>query len=353
MIYRLLKSPLFLSGFLFLLIGVGYSIYFEFVIKDSLPAFKELMDANGDGNLDNAPFEPSGKFPLGTDASGYPVQYKIIEGAKYTIGFALLITILRMLVSVVFALTMRRFLLKVQRVIKGLTNSFHFAPTSLIAFFLLAPMLIVFSWNFSETVQLIYMTVVLTLLAVPTLALLISSETNQIMSQEFIENTKVLGGGYFHILNKHVRPYLGPRLFIIFNQQMIQVLLIFAHLGVLGLYIGGTEVEGVRVEPNTANEAAQAQTLEGYSVSTSLSNEWGGLIASARKDVILYPWELYYPAAAFAITVLAFTIMLEGVKRATDQKLKVRSNRKNVMPIHQAPIVESDFKRPEKVPKAE
>ncbi|MGM7700738.1 hypothetical protein ACSVDE_03375 [Pseudalkalibacillus sp. Hm43] len=343
MIVRLWKSPFFIFPFILLVALFSLSVYYDLHIKETVPEPQAYMDANGDGRLQAAPYPPSERFPMGTDKTGFPLHYKILEGAKYTIGLAFVITSLRMILSLFFGLTLRRFLLKIQIVIKGLTNSFSFVPLSLIAYFLLSPVLVVFSWSFESKVQLIFSISVLTLLAVPTLTLLISSETDQIMKEEFIDNSRILGGSYFHVLSKHVRPYLVPRLFIMFNQQMIQVLLIFAHLGVLGMFIGGTDFENVETEPMAGNEMAEKSIVTQI---TSLSSEWGGLVAGATKSgMLLNTWQLLYPGIAFGLTILAYMLMLEGVKRSLLPKRKRKKYPKPSIVQSSTLSEEHDFKK--------
>ncbi len=318
MIKRIFMNPLFLIGFLFIVGLLGGSFYFDLVMKDNLPDRTTILyDEEGLPRY-TAPFPPMKEYPLGTDKNGYQVLYKILEGAKYTILIAFFITVLRMVFSTFFGIVFRRVLLKVERIIKGLINSFHFAPLSLIAYFVVAPVALIFSWSFSAETEIIFSIAVLTLLAVPTLSLLIMNETDQILQYEFIRNAKILGGSHLHVMNRHVGPYLGPKLFIIFNQQMIQVLLLFAHLGVLGLYIGGPEFKSTIKEPTYMNEVMEGKEPEVIQTITSMSNEWGGLIAIARKEFLMYPWQIYFPALAFALTILAFTLMLEGMKRAAN-----------------------------------
>jgi peptide/nickel transport system permease protein len=341
MIRRLLTNPMFMMGFLFNVAVLAASFYFDTVLRDTLPN-PEAVKYTAEGlPLYHAPFPPSVVFPFGSDADGYPMHYKLIEGAKYTIGLAFIITVLRMFISVFLGITLRKLLSKIHLLIKGLNNSFHFAPLSLIAYFIVAPVALIFSWSFSSETEILFTIWVLTLLAVPTLTLLISSEMDQILKYEFIQNVKVFGGGYFHVLRKHVRPFLTPKILLLFTQQMVQVLLLFAHLGVLGVYIGGPDFKTTFEEPDYMYGETEPELV---TTITSLSNEWGGLIAIGRKEFLIYPWQLYGPAAAFAITFFAFVLMTEGVKRAMQPEIKSKKRNRDNTEVEKE-IDEEDFNK--------
>lgn len=193
--------------------------------------------------LASSPFSPRLAIPLGTDELGFDMLSKVLIGAKYTILAAITISVLRMIISIPLGLIIGSYFSKF-RYLSSMFDAFHFIPLSLIALYLLSPVL--FSgpngFDYSLTERIVIEIIVLTILTVPVLAMLIGNETNELIKKEFIISAKILGGSKFHIAKKHIFPLLKERFWILFGQQITQTLLVMTHLGLFNLYFGGTEI---------------------------------------------------------------------------------------------------------------
>jgi peptide/nickel transport system permease protein len=300
-ILRLLRNPLFLIGFLIIFSMLAGSLIHKYVYNDEIKQVFWLLDEKGD-LLDAAPISPSKDLWFGTDRQGYDMFMKLVSGAKYTLSVAFLIAFLRVSLSLIVGVIYGTYFIKFKRYVDGFVDSFHYIPLTLIAYYILFPILwetpLGFTYTFSERVFLEIL--ILTLLAVPVTSVLIGNEVNQILKKEFI-----LGGSTWQILSKHVRPHLLARLAIIFGQQVIQVLLVLAHLGLFLLFFGGSEVcYGIMCDP-----------------ATSFTNEWSGLLGSSknwyRTDS---DWIFFGPIYFFAIAILGMNFMLEGFKRVMNDR---------------------------------
>jgi peptide/nickel transport system permease protein len=152
------------------------------------------------------------------------------------------------------------------------------------------------------------MLVVLITFAIPTLTVLISSEINKILNYEFIESARTLGGSRYHLLMKHIKPYLLPQLFIIYFREFIQVMLLLAHLGVIGIYLGGGTSE--------TDLFSKTKIL-------SASNEWSGLIGTWWSFIwTTYPWIAFIPVLFFTFTISAGKLIDLGLTEANKSHLK-------------------------------
>ena len=49
---------------------------------------------------------------------------------------------------------------------------------------------------------------------------------------------------------------------------------------------------------------------------------WGALAAGAQSMFQFYPWQLLFPAGMIALTMLAFTLLGDGLRDALDPKLR-------------------------------
>jgi peptide/nickel transport system permease protein len=304
MMKKLFLNPLFLIGFLFITLLLTASIFHTFVLDGVIRQTQVIYE--GINPLESAPLEPSLSILFGTDSLGFHMLDKIILGAKFTITFALIIAGLRVGISLIVGMLYGTYLMRFKPYIDGVVDSFHYIPVSLLAYYMLRPVLWEspdgFLFNFPERVAI--EVVVLTLVALPITSVLIGNETGSILKEEFIEGAKTLGGSKLHILKKHVRPHLAPRIAIIFGQQVISVLLIFAHLGLFNLFFGGTEVNYSKV-PDPPQ---------------SFSGEWSGLIGDSFRTLRAAPWIPLTPIIFFGITILAINFMLEGFKQVVNSR---------------------------------
>ncbi|WP_181347756.1 ABC transporter permease subunit [Thalassobacillus sp. CUG 92003] len=249
---------------------------------------------------------------LGTNPLGYHVFDQLLVGAKYTIFFALIIALLRIVLGFILAVPFAFFLpSNIQRVVEKLVDSMHFLPLTVIALILLRPVLWMPQGGFetTETERIIYQLVVLTILVVPLVMTLLGNEMKLIMKEEFVMSTKILGGSSVHLLWRHLLPHLSARLGVLFGQQFIQTLLVFIHLGVFSLYFGGTDVDYSPMQ----SDPPQSTTYE-----------WSGLIGAAKNSLMTGQWWLVVPALiCFMILIVAMQFIIQGIKEVQQQRVGV------------------------------
>jgi peptide/nickel transport system permease protein len=251
--------------------------------------------------VDKAPFAPSSEYWFGSDRMGADLFYQIISGAKHTLGIAFLASFLRMILSYlggILLLSAGRIL----PVVKGLGQSFYYIPSALLIALILWPVII--SDQFTYWDKVYFELLLIVLIAVPNTAILIKEEINLIQQEEFITSAKLMGGSRLRILIKHVMPHLWPKLLLMYVQQVIAVLLLLAHLGILGIFFGGTIFREYGME---------------FEIPVSVSNEWSGLLGGYYYQLRLAPWLVIFPVLSFATVIMAFNFMAEGIKRASDQ----------------------------------
>ncbi|ANC77396.1 hypothetical protein ABE65_011520 [Fictibacillus phosphorivorans] len=306
MIKRLLKNKSFFTGAAVLMIIFFGSIFYKVVFDDHIPQPGIKIIYDNDGNIIKTPISPRLLPPLGSDSSGYSIFHILLVGAKYTIGIALIVTFLRLLVSVLAAICVSTFIPNRLKFLRNVLNSFNFFPTVFIAFFLLQWVLLhdyleddQFTFSLSE--RLTINIVVLVIIAVPSLTVLISSEIEKVLKEDFIESAKILGASKIRVLTKHVRPILAPQLAVIYFREFIAVMLLIAHLGILEIFVGG---------------GTPKQDLFMQTTIRSVTNEWSGLIGGWWRFIwTSYPWIAIAPIACFTIVILAAKLIVEGLEK--------------------------------------
>lgn len=330
MVKELFKKPLFVIGFVYITLLFLASIIHWFY-GAPVPVYDLLYE---DNKLTGAaPHSPSELPPLGSDRFGKDYLFLLLKGAKMTIGFALAAAVLRMIFSAGLGLFYAFFLKRTNKFITGLTEAFQYLPTALLAYVILKPVLMqneftrTFAAGFWE--RIIFELLIFVIIAMPTISVLIGNETKMILEREFIMGARVIGAGRWHTLKKHVMPHLAPKLWVNFGQQVIQVLVLLVHLGLLKLFLGGT------MKHHLMDNGFESFTAE-----------WSGLIGYSYAYLDIQPWLPLVPLGAFAITILAMNYMIEGMKQVLIKDTRVRRLRKNVKPPVQEPkpvLTQEDF----------
>jgi peptide/nickel transport system permease protein len=318
MMKRLFKEPLFLIGFSIIMVLLISSFVYTAVYDDNVPKTYYLYDEKGTLQ-DSAPLPPSKDIWFGTDPLGLHLFNKMIIGAKYTIIAAVVIAMLRVLVAIPLGLYFGTYLMRFRKYVYGFIDSFHYIPLSLIAYYILYPVLWMgpngFQYSFVERLSI--EVIVLTILTVPILAVLIGNESTALMNKEFIISSRTLGASKFFMIRKHILPSLKEKFVIMFGQQVVQVLLILSHLGLLHLFFGGTVVS---YDPLFADPPS------------TFSMEWSGLIGDSQRYLQTALWIPLTPILFFAITIYAVTLMTEGFTRASTGETRRKKRRKLVTP---------------------
>lgn len=300
-IKHLLKRKLFLFGFTIISGFFLASLWYYFFFNDQIPTAGLLYGS--DGKPLPAPYSGAVYPPLGTDEFGRNIAIVLLVGAKYTIGAALLISLLRVIPSVFIGLFLQLYLKRLKRPLKSIADSINYFPITLLAFLLL-------NWVSLEGMlmgenvppfgtQIVIYVAVLSLIFIPINSVLIANEVELIYNREFIECSRTLGAGTWRIITKHIRPFLVPQLWLIFIREFIQTLILMSHLGILSIFIGG-------VVPK--------ENLFERMKPVSLSSEWAGALGMWWEYLwTSYPWIAFIPIILLTLLILAAKAMLESL----------------------------------------
>ncbi|MFC7372412.1 hypothetical protein ACFQPF_12080 [Fictibacillus iocasae] len=308
MAWKVVKQPSFLIGFLF--IAGLLTISFTFERFYQVPEKVEFL-YNDQGFVSKvAPFSPSDVPPFGTDRRGQSMFHLILDGAKYTVLFAAGIAVLRIALSVLISFFYYRMNTKTGSFIEDLVESSIYMPTAILAFILMEPLFMADpSGGFRKLNEIVTLQfLILTGIGVLPLISFFSKDIKSIMKKDYITNTVALGASLPYVYVRHVLPELVTKCLVLTAQNMIQVLIILCHLGVLSVFIGGAEVlmEGDPMEPTPAFYP--------------IAGEWSGLIGLAFRELQTAPWLVLLPLAFFAATIYALNLIMQGIQNVRDAK---------------------------------
>ena len=290
-------------GFSFVFIMLVLSIANTIFNDGEIRTVSIYMDNNANV-VDKPPYAPfSHWFIAGSDSGGRDLLHMIIHGAKFTIGIAFIIAVLRLFISMILGSIIGVYFHKYIRWFEKIIDPITVIPLTLVAYFVLFNVIIYggFDSPFPFWKRALFEIGILTLYAVPTLTIYQANEIKKLHNEEFMEAAMVLGGGKLHKLKTHILPHLKENLFIILVQQYIQVLVVLAHLGVLKLFFGGTFMDS---------------DLNKYSV----SYEWSGLIGESYDNLAGNPWLPLVPILFLGLTILSAQMMLNGFKDVIQKK---------------------------------
>ncbi|WIY63064.1 ABC transporter permease [Bacillus arachidis] len=305
------KSKRFLVGFIYLFALVTASCIYSLFFKDSIPEAPLLLYNDKNELLGKAPFSPSLMPPFGSDRFGESIFLQILDGAKFTISFAVAISLLRILFGTCLGILLSLYAAKCKRFFQACSEVFYYIPTVFIAFMLITPVNIEITSNadrLSPNIPFaLYQAIILIFIALPTISFYISSEVDEFMKQDYILSSQLMGASRFHIIKKHLRVLLLDRAFVLFMEHIVQTLILMIHLALLNIIIGGIQLK---------------EMDQGEFKPVSLSNDWAGLIGLNRYEMSLSLWIIFYTLITFFITILFIKLMTIGIQDA----LKTRSS---------------------------
>lgn len=303
------KQPYFVTGFSILAFFLIGSFVYEWIWGDVPRQIFYLME-NGRA-VEGPPISPNWQYPLGTDQYGYDLLGKLMLGAKYTILAALAVAALRMFIAVPLGYILGTYLDKHRKWISSLADSMHYIPLTLFAAYVLRPVLWMPPDGFTSTIweRIGLQVVIMALLTVPIVAILVANEAALLRDKEYVLAAKTLGAGRLRIIRKHLYPQMREKIAVLYGQQVMETFIVFAHLGLLSLFLGGTKVS---YDPMLADPPM------------SISYEWAGLFGSTFRYLQGAPWLPLAPVLFIGLAIFAVSLMMEGYLRSKNPKVKVR-----------------------------
>ncbi|MEH6891940.1 ABC transporter permease subunit [Bacillus sp. JJ864] len=300
------KSKRFVLGLTYISVLVIASFIYGFYFKeDTLKPMRLLYDENGD-LIAASPFSPKQMPPLGSDRFGESIFFQILDGAKFTILFAIGISLLRVLLGTILGMLLSLYVTRLKSFVKTCTEVFFYLPTVFVAYLLMQPMNKMIFSNLDNKLEvnyslLTYQAIVLVLVVLPTITTYVSSEIDEFMKQEYILSSQLMGASRIHIVRTHLRVLLKDRLFVLFMQHVIQTLLLVIHLALVNQFIGGVQKKSADL---------------GEDKFISLSNDWAGLIGLNYFELNVSMWIVFSTLIALFLTILVLKLMTTGIQDA-------------------------------------
>lgn len=225
---------------------------------------------------------PSAQHWLGTDKFGRDMLVRILYGARIslTVGFAA--SVLNIVIGVLYGGIAGYFGGMIDNIMMRIVDVLYSIPMTIYVILLMCIM----------GASLKSIIIALAIGFWLTMARIVRSEIISLKEQEFVLAAKVLGASSFRIILRHLIPNsMGP-IIVTLTLSVPSAIFTESFLAFIGLGVS----------------APQAS--------------WGTLASDALEGFQLYPYQLFFPALAICLTMLAFNFLGDGLRDALDPKMR-------------------------------
>jgi peptide/nickel transport system permease protein len=226
---------------------------------------------------------PSLDFPLGTDESGRSVLLMTLWGSRVSLLIGFMSALLSMTIGTVMGITAGHFRGWTSAVLLRITDWFLVLPSLVLALVLAA----ILGGGTSTIILAIGVT------SWASTARLIRAQTLSVEARPYIERSKALGAGHWHIMTRHVLPNVAPLVLANTTLQVASAIVAESTLAFLGADSGKVSWGGM---------------LRG-------SYDWGAVTSGAW-------WYVLAPGLCIVAVVMAFTLCGRALEAVLNPRLR-------------------------------
>ena len=246
-------------------------------------------------DLARAPYPPGTPgMPLGSDSLRRDLLSRLLYGSRYTLLFCGVAALLRVAIGVLIGM-LSGWYRRAGRAAEVLISAWSAVPS---LFFALAPIALVNTWG-SLRASTVAFVVTLSLTGWAETAVRCRVAVRALQAMPFVEAAYVTGLSRAAVLWRHVLPNLRDLVIVEASYAMAAALLLLAELGFLGIFIGD----------------AQREVIGNQIAADPIYAEWGSMLAKGLRERGNGPWLFLAPVAAFVLSILAFNLLAEGLRR--------------------------------------
>ena len=220
-------------------------------------------------------------YPLGTDSLGRCVLSRLIFGTRVALTVATTAAFGAMAVGVLLAYVAGYFGGWIDWIVGRIVDVWLSFPPVVLSLILMV--------GLGTGLQ----TVVLAIILVDwtRFCRVMRSEVIVVRRKEYVAAARLLGFSHMRTIFREIAPATIPLLITLLSLEMGVAVIVEAILSFVGMS-GGTDVPA-----------------------------WGQMIADARQDIYIAPWNLVMPMLAILVTVFGFNVLGDGLRRTLDTRL--------------------------------
>jgi len=266
---RRLKSPLFLLGFIIIMLISTIAIFQDWV---SPLTYLETITYTGIEQYYQSYFPPSPQHPLGQTFAGYDILGRLIYATRPVLLFALISTLIAILLGVVFGALSGYY--------EGWMDAIIMRGMDIVLSFPGVIFAIVFIVILGKSFFILL--IIYGLIGMPYFARLVRTNVLKEKDLPYVASGKVAGAKSFRIIFRHILPNCTLPLIVAISFNIGRNILSLAVLGFLRY--GGV----------------------GWI-------EWGLDISRAINSILKAPWAVFYPALMISLSVIGFLLVGDGL----------------------------------------
>ena len=225
---------------------------------------------------------PSAEHWFGADNLGRDIFTRCWEGARVSLTIALVATLINVVIGVLYGGISGYFGGKVDMLMMRGVEIIYTIPDLLWVIMLMVVM--------GSGLNTIIIAIAIT--GWGSMARLVRGQILQLKQSEYVMASRTLGGGFRHIILKHLIPNLMGPIIIDLTFSIPSAIFTEASLSYLGM---------------------------GLPVPLA---SWGTLANDGANMLLLYPYQLLFPALLISLTMLSFNMLGDGLRDALDPRLR-------------------------------
>lgn len=228
---------------------------------------------------------PSAAHPFGTDDLGRDIFGRVIYGARVSLTVGVVATMIAVFIGVILGAVSGFYGKWIDALIMRGTDIFLAFPYILFSILILAVLP-------PDVRGIVPVILAIGLLGWPTFARLFRGSVLSVKENDYVAAGRALGASDLRLMFRHIAPNAIAPVMVYATMSIGGAILTEAALSFLGL---GIQPPGV---------------------------SWGQMIESSRGYLVTAPLLVLWPGLAILSTVLAFTLLGDGVRDALDVKMK-------------------------------
>ena len=269
---RLKKDKTAMAGMLFIVFLMLAAIF--------VPMFSSI--SYGDQDFSQTNLGPSMEHFFGTDNLGRDMFIRVLYGARISLSIGVVASLINLFIGVIYGGISGFVGGRTDRIMMNIVDILYSVPTLLYVILLMVVfkpglMNIFIALGISYWLQM---------------ARIVRGEVLKIKEQEFVLAAKSMGAGSGRILFKHLIPNSMGVIIVSLSLSIPDAIFTEAFLSFIGL-----------------------------GVSAPMAS-WGVLCSDGINSIRAYPLQLFFPAMAISLTMLAFNFFSDGLRDALDPKLR-------------------------------
>ena len=269
---RLFRDPLAVFGLIVIVLVLVLAVFGPMVSPYEYDA-QDFM-------VSNEP--PSWSHWFGTDMFGRDIFVRVLYGARISLAVGILASVINLFIGVIYGGISGFTGGRTDNLMMSIVDVIYSVPTMIYVILLMVVV--------GPGLKSIFITLGISYWA--GMARIVRAEVMRLKNEEFVLAARVLGASAGRILLRHLIPNAMGPILVTLTFSIPSAIFTESFLSFVGL-----------------------------GVSAPMAS-WGVLCSDSVGALPIYPWQLFFPAGAISITILAFNFLGDGLRDALDPRLR-------------------------------